>query len=68
MKNQEEAAIAGTVSSMALAGLGGIAGGMGNLDSTGGSTFGEQIGNFFSGLGGGTTGGGGGGGGGGDNV
>ncbi len=29
---------------------GGIAGGIGNLDSTGGSSFGEQIGNFFSGM------------------
>lgn len=28
---------------------GGIAGGIRNLDSTGGSTFGEQVGNFFSG-------------------
>jgi hypothetical protein len=33
-----------------------IAGGFGNLDSSGGSSFGEQIGNFFTGLGGGTSG------------
>ena len=31
-------------------GGGGIAGGIGNLDSTGGSSFGEQIGNFFRGM------------------
>ena len=31
-------------------GGGGIAGGIGNLDSTGGSSFGEQIGNFFKGM------------------
>jgi len=52
MKNQEEASIAGTVSSMALAGLGGVAGGLGNLDTGGDSTFGEQVGNFFKGFGG----------------
>ena len=36
----------------ATGGLSGIAGGLGNLDETGGSTFGEQIGNFFQGFGG----------------
>lgn len=32
--------------------LGSLAGGFGNLDMTGGSGFGEQLGNFFGGLGG----------------
>ena len=39
------------------AGLGALEGGIGNLDLSGGSTFGENVGNFFSGLGGQTTGG-----------
>lgn len=49
-KNQEEADIAGSVSSMALAGLSGGASGFANLDTTGGSTTGEQFQNFFSGA------------------
>lgn len=39
------------------AGLGALTGGLENLDTSGGSTFGEQVGNFFSGMGGSTTGG-----------
>jgi trimeric autotransporter adhesin len=39
----------------ATGGLSSIAGGLGNLDSTGGSSVGEQIGNFFTGFGGGTS-------------
>jgi hypothetical protein len=35
---------------------GGLTGGIGNLDTTGGSSFGEQVGNFFTGFGGGTSG------------
>lgn len=37
----------------ATGGLSSIAGGLGNLDSTGGSSVGEQISNFFTGFGGG---------------
>lgn len=50
-QNQEESDIAGGVSSLAT----GAIGGFGNLDTTGGSSFGEQVGNFFGGFGGGTT-------------
>ena len=39
----------------ATGGLSSIAGGLGNLDSTGGSSVGEQISNFFTGFGGGTS-------------
>lgn len=35
-----------------IGGLGALAGGFGNLDTTGGSSFGEQVGNFFGGMGG----------------
>jgi hypothetical protein len=51
MKNQEEADIGGAISGLAGMALGGISGGIGNLDTTGGSSFGEQVGNFFSGFG-----------------
>lgn len=47
MKNQEEADIGGAISGLAGMALGGV----GNLDFTGGSSFGEQIGNFVSGMG-----------------
>jgi hypothetical protein len=43
------------IAGLASAVAGPVAGGIGNLDSTGGSTFGEQIGNFFTGAGGGTS-------------
>src|SRR5580692_5121730 len=43
--NQEAQAIGGTIES----GIEAAAGGFGNLDMTGGSTFGEQVGNFFQG-------------------
>jgi len=39
------------IAGLASAAAGPIAGGFGNLDTTGGSTFGEQVGNFFSGMG-----------------
>ena len=55
MKNQEQADIGGAVAGLALGGIPGIAGGLGNLDPTGGSTFGEQVGNFFTGAAGGTS-------------
>lgn len=45
-RNQEQAAIAGTVSSVASAALGGI----GNLDFTGSSSVMENIGNFATGM------------------
>jgi hypothetical protein len=44
--NQEAQAIGGTIES----GIEAAAGGFGNLDMTGGSTFGEQVGNFFQGA------------------
>jgi len=50
MKNQEQADIGGAIGSLATAGLSGLAGGFGNLDTTGGSTTGEQFGNFFQGM------------------
>lgn len=50
MRNQEQADIGGAVMGLGGGLLSGIAGGMGNLDTTGGSTGGEQIGNFFSGM------------------
>lgn len=55
MKNQEEAGIGGAVMGLGGKLLGGFAGGMGNLDNTGGSSFGEQVGNFFTGFTGGTS-------------
>ena len=48
MRNQAQADIGGAISGLAGMALGGF----GNLDTTGGSTFGEQIGNFFQGMGG----------------
>jgi hypothetical protein len=45
---QEEADIAGGITSLATGAIGGFA----NLDTTGGSTGGEQVGNFLSGFGG----------------
>jgi hypothetical protein len=59
MKNQEQADIAGATMSLATMGLSGASAGFGNLDTTGGSSFGEQMGNFFSGFGQGVGGGGG---------
>jgi hypothetical protein len=44
--NQEASAIGGLVES----GLSAAVGGFGNLDTTGGSTFGEQVGNFIQGA------------------
>jgi hypothetical protein len=49
MTNQEQADIGGAVAGLAGAAIPFIGGGLGNLDTTGGSTFGEQIGNFFQG-------------------
>lgn len=49
MQNQEQAEIAGGVASLATDALSFGMGGFGNLDTTGGSSGGEQIGNFFSG-------------------
>ena len=46
LNNQEAANIAGTVKAAA----GAAAGGFGNLDTTGGSTGGEQVGNFLQGF------------------
>lgn len=60
MKNQKEAAIAGGITSLASSALTMGMGGLANLDTTGGSSFGEQFGNFFSGMAGLSTGGGGG--------
>lgn len=48
LNNQEAANIAGTVEAAAGAAVGGF----GNLDTTGGSTGGEQVGNFLQGFGG----------------
>jgi hypothetical protein len=48
--NAQRAAIAGGVTSLALDAATAGAAGIGNLDTTGGSTGGEQIGNFFSGV------------------
>ena len=47
--------LAGAAIGGATGGLGAIGSGLGNLDQTGGSSFGEQIGNFFTGFGGGTS-------------
>ena len=61
-KQQEFGNILGTITGVASSFIPGgsafkaISGGLGNLDSTGGSSFGEQIGNFFTGMGGGTSG------------
>jgi hypothetical protein len=52
-KNQEQMAIAGGITSLAGGLMGGISGGLGNLDTAGTSTGGEQVGNFFSGFAGG---------------
>jgi len=57
MQNQMEAGIAGGITSLAGAAVGALGGGIGNLDTTGSSTFGEQVGNFFTGAMGGTSGG-----------
>jgi type VI protein secretion system component VasK len=46
MRNQEQADIGGAVSGLAGMALGGF----GNLDTTGGSTTGEQVANFFEGM------------------
>ena len=46
MKNQEVASIAGGITSLAG---GFLSGGLSNLDTTGSSSGGEQVGNFFSG-------------------
>jgi hypothetical protein len=48
MKNQEVASIVGGITGLAT---GGLMGGLGNLDTTGSSSAGEQVGNFFSGFG-----------------
>jgi hypothetical protein len=48
-QNAKSASVLEAVSSLAKAGLGLATGGIGNLDSTGSSTGGEQVGNFFSG-------------------
>ena len=50
MKNQEQADIGGAITGLAGGLLPSIGKGLGNLDTTGGSTFGEQIGNFFGGM------------------
>jgi hypothetical protein len=47
--NQADADIAGGVTSLAKSALSFGLGGFGNLDQTGGSSGGEQVGNFFSG-------------------
>ena len=47
--------LAGAAIGAAGAGAGAISGGLGNLDTTGGSSVGEQISNFFTGFGGGTS-------------
>ena len=47
MRNQEQQAIGGAIE----AGVSALAGGGGNLDFAGSSSFGEQVGNFFSGMG-----------------
>lgn len=49
-RNQEQADIAGGVIGLASGGLSGLAGGLGNLDQTGGSSGGEQIQNFLGGM------------------
>jgi hypothetical protein len=49
-KNQKEMAIAGGITSLASGLMGGISGGLGNLDTAGTSTGGEQFGNFASGF------------------
>jgi hypothetical protein len=49
-QNQEEADIAGGIESLATGGISGVAAGLGNLDSTGSSSRGEQVGNFFQGA------------------
>jgi hypothetical protein len=53
MKNQKEMAIAGGITSLAAGvatgGASFLAGGLGNLDTQGTSSGGEQVGNFFSG-------------------
>jgi len=54
---QKSQAEVGLAEQVAGAAIGGVAGGMGNLDTTpGGSTGGEQLANFFHGAGGGVTG------------
>lgn len=49
MKNQEQADIGGAIAGLGMDALTFGMGGIGNLDTTGGSSFGEQVGNFFSG-------------------
>jgi hypothetical protein len=63
--NQQNQQFAQTLGALGVSGLEnfvlpGISGGLGNLDTTGGSSVGEQFQNFFAGMGGGKTGGGGG--------
>lgn len=58
--NQQNQQFASTLASIGVSGLEnfalpGLGAGLGNLDTTGSSTPGEQFQNFFSGLGGGTT-------------
>lgn len=57
MRNQKESEIAGGVMSLATGLAGGVAGGIGNLDTAGTSTAGEQglnfLGGFLGGIGGG---------------
>jgi hypothetical protein len=58
--NQQNQQFAQTLGALGVSGLEnfvlpGISGGIGNLDTTGSSSVGEQFQNFFSGMGGGTT-------------
>ncbi len=55
MANQKQKEIVGTGVGLALDGATMGLGGFGNLDTTGGSSFGEQVGNFFTGAAGGTS-------------
>ena len=54
-KNQEFADIGGALTGLGGGLLGGLSGGLNNLDRTGGSSFGEQFGNFFTGAMGGSS-------------
>jgi hypothetical protein len=49
--NQQSQAGLKELAGLATGGLDILSGGLGNLDTTGGSSFGEQVGNFFTGAG-----------------